>query len=125
MLKWSVGSVRLKLSILHISIIIRHYYFKAEGLKMFNQIPIIKKSLSVKLRNANFFLKLSAKARNFTPPPFRSEHVSEVERCDAQLNIPLCVCVLRSVAHGQSKRSANAPLMLTGKPNPAQITLSH
>ncbi len=32
---------------------------------------IIKKSLSVKLRNTNFFLKLSAKARNFTPPPFR------------------------------------------------------
>ncbi len=31
-------------------------------------MPIIKKSLSVKLRNANFFLKLSAKARNFTPP---------------------------------------------------------
>ncbi len=47
------------------------------------------------------------------------------ERCDAQLNIPLCVCVLRSVAHGQSKRSANVPLTLTGKPNPAQITLSH
>ncbi len=31
------------------------------------------------------------------------EHVSKVERCDAQLNIPFCVCALRSVAHGQSK----------------------
>ncbi len=40
------------------------------------------------------------------------EHVSEVER-------------LRSVVHGQSKRSANVPLALTGKPNPAQITRSH
>ncbi len=53
------------------------------------------------------------------------EHVSEAERCDAQLNIPLCVCALHSVVHGQRKRSANVPLMLTGKPNPAQITLSH
>ncbi len=42
------------------------------------------------------------------------EHVSEAER----FNIPLCVCALRSVVHGQSKRSANVPLMLTGKPNP-------
>ncbi len=49
------------------------------------------------------------------------EHVSEAER----FNIPLCVCVLRSVVHGQSKRSANDPLTLTGKPNPAQITRSH
>ncbi len=49
------------------------------------------------------------------------EHVSEAER----FNIPLCVCALRSVAHGQSKRSANVPLTLTGKPNPAQITRSH
>ncbi len=48
-----------------------------------------------------------------------------VERSDAQLNIPLCGRVLRSVAHGQSKRSANVPLTLTGKPNPAQITLWH
>ncbi len=39
--------------------------------------------------------------------------------------IPLCVCALRSVVHGQSKRSANVPLTLTGKPNPAQITRSH
>ncbi len=30
-----------------------------------------------------------------------------------------------SVVHGQSKRSANVPLTLTGKPNPAQITRSH
>ncbi len=49
------------------------------------------------------------------------EHVSEVER----FNTPLCVCALRSVVHGQSKRSANAQLTLTGKPNPAQITRSH
>ncbi len=49
------------------------------------------------------------------------EHVSEAER----LNIPLCVCVLLSVAHGQSKHSTNIPLTLTGKPNPAQITRSH
>ncbi len=49
------------------------------------------------------------------------EHVSEAER----FNIPLCVCALRSVVHGQSKRSANVPLTLTGKPNPAQITRSH
>ncbi len=49
------------------------------------------------------------------------EHVSEAER----FNIPLCVCALRSVVHGQSKRSANDPLTLTGKPNPAQITRSH
>ncbi len=46
-----------------------------------------------------------------------AEHVSEA------LNIPLCRRALRSVAHGQSKRSANVPLTLTGKPNPAQITL--
>ncbi len=38
------------------------------------------------------------------------EHVSEAER----FNIPLCVCELRSVVHGQNKRSANDPL--TGKP---------
>ncbi len=49
------------------------------------------------------------------------EHVSEAER----FNILLCVCALRSVVHGQSKRSANDPLTLTGKPNPAQITRSH
>ncbi len=49
------------------------------------------------------------------------EHVSEAER----FNILLCVCALRSVVHGQIKRSANDPLMLTGKPNPAQITRSH
>ncbi len=49
------------------------------------------------------------------------EHVSEAER----FNIVLCVCALRSVVHGQSKRSANVPLTLTGKPNPAQITRSH
>ncbi len=42
------------------------------------------------------------------------EHVSESER----FNIPLCVCALRSVVHGQSKRSTNDPLTLTGKPNP-------
>ncbi len=41
----------------------------------------------------------------------------------AKLNIPLCERELRSVAHGQSKRSANVPLELTGKPNPDQITL--
>ncbi len=45
------------------------------------------------------------------------EHVSEAER----FNIALCVCV-HSVAHGQSKRSANDPL--TGKPNPAHIKVS-
>ncbi len=49
------------------------------------------------------------------------EHVSEAER----FNISLCVCALRSVVHGQNKRSANDPLTLTGKPNPAQITRSH
>ncbi len=65
------------------------------------------------------------------------EHVSEAER----FNIQLCVCALRtvvhgqskrsanvplrSVVHGQSKRSANVPLTLTGKPIPAQITRSH
>ncbi len=53
------------------------------------------------------------------------EHVSEAEKCDAQLNIPLCGRALLSVAHGQSKRSANVPLTFTGKPNPAQITLRH
>ncbi len=47
------------------------------------------------------------------------EHVSEAER----FNIPLCVCALHSVVHGQNKRSANIPLTLTGKPNPAQIRL--
>ncbi len=41
----------------------------------------------------------------------------------AKLNIPLCGRELRSVAYGQSKRSANVPLELTGKPNPDQITL--
>ncbi len=51
--------------------------------------------------------------------------MSEVERCDAPLNIPLCGRALRSVTHGQSKRSANVPLTLTGKPNPAQIPLWH
>ncbi len=35
------------------------------------------------------------------------EHVSEAER----FNIPLCVCALRSVAHGQSK----APLMFRSR----------
>ncbi len=35
------------------------------------------------------------------------EHVSEAER----FNILLCVCALRSVVHGQSKRSANGSLM--------------
>ncbi len=53
------------------------------------------------------------------------EHVREAERCDAQLNIPLYVRALRSVAHSQSKRSANIPLTLTGKPNHTQITLWH
>ncbi len=47
-----------------------------------------------------------------TPP----EHMSEEERCDAQLNIPLCGRALRSVAHGQSKSSANVPLKQMGKP---------
>ncbi len=47
------------------------------------------------------------------------EHVSEAER----FNIPLCVCALLSVVHTWS--SANDPLTLTGKPNPAQITRSH
>ncbi len=45
------------------------------------------------------------------------EHVNEAERCVAQLTY---VSFVR-----QSKRSANVPLTLTGKPNPAQITLSH
>ncbi len=49
------------------------------------------------------------------------EHVSEAER----FNIALCVRALHSVVHGQNKRSANDPLTLTGKPNPAQITRSH
>ncbi len=47
--------------------------------------------------------------------------MSEAERCETQLNIPLCVRAQRSVAHGQSKRSAKVPLTLTGKPNPAQM----
>ncbi len=47
--------------------------------------------------------------------------MSEAERCVAQLNIQLCVCALRSVAQVKSKRSANVPLTLTGKPNPTQI----
>ncbi len=46
------------------------------------------------------------------------EHVSE---SNVQYSA-LCVC---SVVHGQSKRSPNVPLTLTGKPNPAQITCSH
>ncbi len=50
------------------------------------------------------------------------EHVSGAERSGS---IFRSVCVLRSVVHGQSKRSANDPLALTGKPNPAQITRSH
>lgn len=37
----------------------------------------------------------------------------------------LCGHALRSVAHSQSKCSANVLLTLTGKPNPAQITLWH
>ncbi len=36
--------------------------------------------------------------------------VHEHVRCDAQLNITLCGRALRSVAHGQSKRSANVSL---------------
>ncbi len=44
------------------------------------------------------------------------EHVSEAKRSGS---------IFRSVVHGQSKRSANDPLTLTGKPNPAQITRSH
>ncbi len=49
------------------------------------------------------------------------EHVSEAER----FNIALCGCALLSVVHGQNKRSANDPLTLTSKPNPAQITRSY
>ncbi len=48
------------------------------------------------------------------------EHVSEAVQYYA-----LCVCALSSVVHGQSKRSTNDPLTLTGRPNPAQITRSH
>ncbi len=48
------------------------------------------------------------------------EHVCEAAQCDAQLNISLCGRALRSVSHGQSKRSANVPLTLTGKPNPEE-----
>ncbi len=48
---------------------------------------------------------------------FSAEHVSEAERRDTLLNIPLCGRALRLVTHGQIKRSANVPLMLTGKPN--------
>ncbi len=51
------------------------------------------------------------------------EHVSEAERCYAQLNIPLCGHALCSVTHCQNKRSANVPLTLTGRPNPTQIML--
>ncbi len=51
------------------------------------------------------------------------EHVSEAKRSGSIFL--LCVCALRSVVHGQSKRSANDPLTLTGKPNLAQITRSH
>ncbi len=46
------------------------------------------------------------------------EHVSE---SNVQYSA-LCVC---SVVHGQSKRSPNVPLTLTGKLNPVQITCSH
>ncbi len=45
---WLVGRVGQvcgeKLSILHISIIIRHYYFKSEGFKMFNQCQSLKRA---------------------------------------------------------------------------------
>ncbi len=54
-----------------------------------------------------------------------AEHVSEAERCDAQLNIPLCGRALRSVAHSQSKHSTNFRSRSPFKPNPAQITLWH
>ncbi len=47
------------------------------------------------------------------------EHVSEAER----FNIPVCVCA--PLSRSTAKRSANVPLTLTGKPNPAQITRSH
>ncbi len=43
------------------------------------------------------------------------EHVSEAERCDAQLNIPLCVC-----AH---MAKANAPLMIRSRSPLNQIPL--
>ncbi len=58
-------------------------------------------------------------------PYYDAEQIMWAKRSDAQLNITLCGCALLSVAHGQSKRSANVPLTLTGKPNPAQITLWH
>ncbi len=41
-----------------------------------------------------------------------------------KMRIPARACERSgAVAHGQSKHSANVPLTLTGKPNPAQITL--
>ncbi len=52
------------------------------------------------------------------------EHVSEVKRSGSIFR-SVCVHALLSVVHGQSKHSANDPLTLTGKPNPAQITRSH
>ncbi len=47
------------------------------------------------------------------------EHVSEAER----FNIALCVSALRSVVHGQNKRSANAQLTVNRIPlkSPAHI----
>ncbi len=53
-----------------------------------------------------------------------TEHVSEAERCDAQLNILLCVRALLSVAHSQSKRSANVPLTLSGKTSRSEHALT-
>ncbi len=54
----------------------------------------------------------------------RPEHVSGAVQYFA-----LCVCAPLSRSRPkqtlQSKRSANDPLTLTGKPNPAQITRSH
>ncbi len=47
--------------------------------------------------------------------------MSEVEQCDAQLNFPFCGRVLCSVAYGQSKCSANVPLMLKSRSDPAFI----
>ncbi len=51
------------------------------------------------------------------------EHVSEAKRSGSIFRF---VCVRSAqIVHGQSKRSANDPLTLTGKPNLAQITRSH
>ncbi len=58
-------------------------------------------------------------ARSWLEP----EHGNEAERCDAQLNISFYGRALCSVAHGQSKRSAKAGLILLSRSSVNQIPL--